>query len=562
VQLFLSSIKICRMVCILTVITLIAGCGDNPDHAARKKGQAAVDAAISKYAATGDFDAAQKALNQTLDGSSGEEIVSLMQGGLKCAKAGKTQEELVPLWAATEENLDELSGIATQVTQMQIEKVQTESSLRSREEERKQLGVQLDGDANTPGITAKLNDAKTKLIGLKSQQSELSQKLSEKLKQAAELQRQADELLAKAELAKGEEKISLQKQAYAILAGSDGQASPNTYRNEAQELKDQLDVAESEIALVEPKVETLTAQLEKIRSRIDELNKSDFAAKSNEHLATINSTSTRFQEEFSTILGQIEQTQTQLTDKIKQLNELLLSAQKDFKKITSDKSLQEFARVAVAEASLNEARIRSNYALSQRQLAARLAILASAEAIDSQAQLKTLSQRYVDDSDEGALKAIADYNDAANLYGKIPARKDDFAIAVLKKRIFVLAQKAYFAEQIENMDVKAQAVEQAKELIEKAIQFDPSFVSSLNEPPYSILTGGKVTLEAASAEVKEANAPSPKVAIEPNESAVEPNQPTEEPSQAITEPNQPAEELSPMPSEPNTGDVNAAAPMP
>ena len=550
---FLLSTKTSVIICILTLITILSGCSDNPDRAAAKKAQAAVDAAISKYAATGDFDAAQKALNQSLGGASGGEIVSLIQGNLKYGKAGKMQEEFTLLWAGIDENVDELSGMLGQIRQMQTEKIQLESVLRSRQEERKQLGLQLDGDANATGIAAKLKDAQGKLTGLKSQQSELSQKFSEKLKQATELQRQADDLLAKAELTQGETKAQLQKQAYNVLLGSKETPGKNTYLAEAQQLKDQLDAVESEIALVEPKVATLTAQAAKIKIRIDELDKSDFPTKSNERITTINSTSTRFQEEFSGVLGQIEQTQTQMGEKMKQIEDLLVSAQKDFKKITSGESLREFARVAAAEAMLGEARIRSAYALSQRQLAARLAIFASAETTDSQAQLKTLAQRYVDESDAIAAKAIADYNDAANLYGKIPARKDDFAIAVLKKRIFVLAQKAYLAERIENMDVKAQTIGQAKDLIEKAVKFDPTFESSLREPPYNILTGAAAeTLPAekipavivAPTKEKEANTPAPKVEAEPNLPAEEPNLPTKEPNEAMAEPNQSADAQS------------------
>ena len=544
---FLSVIKthLIVCICILTVSTLLSGCGDNPDHAAAKKAQAAVNAAISKYAATGDFDAAQKALNQTLGDASGSEIVSLMQGSLKYGKAGKMQEELTPLWAGIAENLDELSGMLGQIRQMQTEKTQIESVLRSRQDESRQLGVQLDGDANAPGIAAKLKDAQDKLTGLKSQQSDLSQKFSEKLKAATELQRQADELLAKAELTQGEKKAELQKQAYNVLLGATDAPGKNVYLAQAQQFKDQLDIVESEIALVEPKVGTFTALVAKIKTRIDELDKSDFPAKANERLTTINSTSTRFQEEFSGVLGQIEQTQTQVGEKTKQLEDLLVSAQKDFKKITSGESLREFGRVAGAEAMLSQARISSAYALSQRQLAARLAIFASAEATDSQAQLKTLAQRYVDESDAIAEKAIADYNDAANLYGRIPARKDDFAIAVLKKRIFVLAQKAYLAERVENMDAKAQAIEQAKELIEKAVKFDPTFESSLREPPYNILTGAPAGEMPAStvapAKENEANTPAPKAEAEPNLPAEEPNLPAEDANDVMAEPNESAD---------------------
>ncbi|MDO8303136.1 MAG: hypothetical protein Q7T18_07835 [Sedimentisphaerales bacterium] len=547
----LSSIKALLIVCTLTTITLVAGCRDTDEHASAKQAHAAVKAAMKEFAAKGDFVAAQKTLKQALSGdsvNSGEQnVVSLVEGSLKYGQADQLGQSLDPNWASIRQNLEELSGIAGQIIQVRLEKEYLESTLRSRQEEQKQLGVQLDGDATSPGgIAAKLKDAQTKLADLKSQQRELSQKFNETLKQATTIQRQADELLAKAELAQGDKKADLQKQAYAVLLGTGDTTGKNAYLAEAQQLKDQLDTTESEIALVGPKVATFTAQSEKIRTRIDELDKSDFATKSNERLTTIGSLNTSFQEEFAGILGQIKQTQELLAEKMQQITDMFLAAQKDFKKITSDESLRDFARIAAAEASASEARVRSDYAFSQRQLAARLTILSSTDATDSLAEIKTLAQRYLDDSDEYAAKAIADYNNASNLYGKIPVGKNDFAVAVLKKRIFVLAQKAYLAERVENMDVKNDTLNQAKDLIDKAVKFDPTFESSLSSPPYNILTG---KAPATVAIEKKTVAP-PAEATPP---IAEPN--VEEVNTPVTEPNESV-------AEPNVGEANTVTPNP
>jgi predicted nuclease with TOPRIM domain len=560
----LSSVKSLVIVCILTACTILSGCGDNPDRAASKKSQAAVDAAISKYAATGDFAAAQKSLTQELGNAAGEDAVVLLAGSLKYGKACKAQTEFSSLWAGTNQSLDELSAMVSQITQTQSEKAEIEASLRSRQEERRQLGTQLDGDANAPGgLTAKLNDAQAKLAGLKSQQSELSKKFNDKLKEATAIQRQADELLAKAELSQGQVKADLQKQAYDLLRGAGGAAGKNAYLAEAQQLKDQLDTAESEISLIEPKAATFTAQIAKIKTRIDELDASDFVAKSNERLAAINSANTSLQEEFSGVLGQIKQTQEKLAEQTKQITDMFSAAQKDFKKITADESLRDFAKVAAAEALAGDARIRGDYAFSQRQLAARLTILCSAEATESQAELKTLAQQYFDESETHVAKAMADYNDASNLYGKIPAKKDDFAIAVLKKRIFALAQMAYLADRVENMDIKADAVKQAKGLIEKAVKFDPAFESSLSAPPYNLLTGeapAEAAVEKKPTAPAEANEPN--AATETTQQTAEPNLSLAEPNQPTIEPNLPVEEPNEAIAEPNEADANAVSPTP
>jgi hypothetical protein len=557
----LSSVKTVVVVCILAASVFLSGCGDNPDYAASKKAQAAVDAAIGKYAATGDFAAAQKSLTQELDGAAGEEAVLLLAGGFKYGKAFAMQAEISSLWAQTNQSIDELSAMAGQITQTQLEKEQIEASLRSRQQERLQLTAQLDGDANTPGgITAKLNEAQAKLAGLKTQQGELSKKFNDKLKEATAIQRQADELIAKAELSQGQAKADLQKQAYDLLLGTGGAAGKNAYLAESQQLKDQLDIVESEIALIEPKTATFAAQIEKIRQRINELDASDFATKSNERLAAIAAANTSFQEEFSGVLGQIKQTQGKLAEQTKQTTDLFSAAQKDFKKITADESLRDFAKVAAAESLAGDAHIRGDYAFLQRQLSARLTILCSVEATESQAELKTLAQQYLDDSDEHFAKAIEDYNNASNLYGKVPARKDDFAVAVLKKRIFALAQMAYLAERVENMDIKADAVKQAKDLIEKAVKFDPTFEPSLSAEPYSILTGEAVVEKqpVAPAETNEPNAPAPEAAAEENLPAEEANQPAADVELPAVEPNMADTELN----EPNETDANAVSPTP
>lgn len=564
----LSSVKTFVVVCILAASVFLSGCGDNPDRAASKKAQAAVDAAISKYAATGDFAAAQKSLTQELDGAAGEDAVLLLAGGFKYGKACTMREEISSLWAQTNQSIDELSAMAGQITQTQLEKEQIEASLRSRQQEQLQLTAQLDGDVNAPGgITAKLNEAQAKLTGLKTQQGELSKKLDDKLKEATAIQRQADELVAKAELLQEQAKADLQKQAYDLLLGTGGAAGKNAYLSEAQQLKDQLDIVESEIALVEPKTATFTAQIEKIRQRINELDTSDFATKSNERLTAIAAANTSFQEEFSGVLGQIKQTQEKLAEQTKQITDLFSAAQKDFKKITADESLRDFAKVAAAESLAGDARIRGDHAFLQRQLSARLTILCSVEATESQAELKTLAQQYLDDSDEHFAKAIEDYNNASNLYGKVPARKDDFAVAVLKKRIFALAQMAYLAERVENMDIKADAVKQAKDLIEKAVKFDPTFELSLSAEPYSILAGAAVVDKkpVVPVEVNEPNVPASEPAVDASLPNEEPNLPAEDANDTIAELNMPTEEPNETvaePNEPNETDANAVSPTP
>jgi hypothetical protein len=525
---------------------LVGGCGENPERAAQKKAEAAVEAAMKEFAAKGDFDKAQKTLKQALaevsGGGAGQEFVLLVDGSLKYGQANKMQDELTPLWTSMDNNLDELSSIFSQISKTQSEKVQIETSLRSREEEKRQLLAQLEGDANGPGLAAKLKDAQAKLSELKSQKGQLEQKLSEQLKQATELQRQADELLAKAELATGDRKSQLQKQAYDVLLGSGGNAGKNAYLSEAQNLQDEVKTVESEITMVEPQVTMLTEQVDQNRKRIDALDKSDFVASSNQRLVAIGTTLARFQGEFSAILGQIEQTQSQLAGKMKQITDLFLSAQKNFKRITTEESLRDFARVAAAEASLSLAQFESDYALSLRRAAARLTILASGEATDSQAQLKTLAQRYLDESEELVSKALAGYDDASSLYGKIPAKKDEFAIAVLKNNILALAQKAYLAERVENMDAKAKAIEQAKDLINKAVKFDQAFEAVLNEPPYSILGGktaeGPVEEEpAVPVKAKGPKTAKPNAIPGQNQPSAEPNGPGAEPSRMPSEPN-------------------------
>jgi hypothetical protein len=564
VQSFLSSIRSGIIVCVGLAIGFAGGCKDNPDRAAQKTAYTAVGAAMQEYASTGDFEKAQKTLKLALADSSGEaggkDAVLLAEGIFNYCKATKIQKELSPLCDSTGVNLDKIAIINDQIGRMKLEKMEIEAVMRSRQEEVRQCGVQLEGDPNGPGLTAKLKDAQSKLAGLKSQQDEINQKLSEKLTQATEIQRQADELRSKAELVKGEEKAQLQKQAYDVLSGTSETAGKNSYLREAQELQDQLSTVESEISLAEPQAAMFTAQVDKIRKRVDELDKSDFAAQSNERLTAIGSTLARFQEEFTGVLGQIEQTQSSAAEKIKQTAELLSSVQKNFKRVTSDESLRDFARVAAAEATLCGGKASDDYALWLRQLAARLSIVASGDATDSQAQLKTLSQRYLDDSDEYVSKAITDYNDSSDLYGKIPARKsDEFSVAVLKNRILVLARKASLAQRVEKMDAKAAAVEEAKELIERAVDFDPAFAISFGAEPYSILTDGKIPVSAQQAAIPaEANAATAMAAPEANQPAEEPNQPVAEPNEAAAEPNEPAVEEPNQPKEePNSMPLQA-----
>lgn len=555
---FMSTIKTCvKFYFVLVFISFIAaGCSENRQHAAEKKAKEAVEKALNEYASSGSFEKAEKTLKQSLAGESqaaGEEIVLLTQGGLQYGNAVDMRSELAPFRSSIEQYLDELSSLVTKITRTQLEQIQLETVRRSRQEEKRMLSAQLDGDGNQPGLISKLNEAQNKLAQFKAKHEQVSNELSENLKNASQIQRQSDELLIKADSARGSEKADLQKQAYDILRGSQGQKGKNEYQAKVQELQDENNLIESEMAMVEPSVSSLNIEIERIRKRVSELQESDFNAKSDERLANIAATMTKFQEEFSGTLGRIEQTESQLESKVKDMTELLDAAQKDFKKITSEESLKDFGRVAGAEALSYQAKIRGDQGLWQRQLAARLTVIASGEVTESNAQLRTLAQQYLDNSDDTMANAIADYNDASNLYGKIPVKKDDFSTAVLKNRILALAQMAYLAERIEKMDVKTQTVEQAKELIDKAIKNDPSFESVLNQPPYRIVTGkSEIPAEQpkAPAEANQAS-PAEEITAEPNEAAAEPNKPVAEPNSTVSEPNIAQQEPNEAAPEPN-----------
>ena len=471
---------------VVLAIILIAGCADDPENQAAKQLRERTDNALEIVDLKGDFEKARKELKKAITQSSLQGPVAepaiLTCGDFAVDHAQYFQSEAVKYTGPIHAALDEISITAHKLIYLQIEQEQLDSSLVVTDQQIEQLDMLVYGDEQNPGIQKKLTIAEEKLNQLQEEYAGFVEQEQHARQAAEEIEHQAEERFRRAQTSSGDEKLRLQQEGYNLLL------TKKKHFVRGQESLDKIKNLESEIAIIEPTVEKLKADLSRLQQQKDDIENS---ARRSNFKAQLRDTREQIEEKESWItklISSLQQVQEERNKVLGEMTSLLGEAQKDYKKIRSQ-SARDIAAVGLADCYFMEASSQAGNMEFHRNLSLRLQSIASGVEGRTADALNGIASQFSGVGSDFAKKAMETFDIATDAYSKLQERlgrgKDELSCNVIKNYMLTLYAKITLAEQLDEYDIVDKTLAQADELMEKARSCDPDFANSITSRLFS-----------------------------------------------------------------------------
>lgn len=267
----------------------LGGCSEDPEAADARQIRQETTGALERVGRNTDPETLQTARNQvqsSLDqnrqaAAAAKDAAYLAAGNLALAQGRGMQMDLELAVLPVREAVQQLERTLRTAENLLLEKESTQGLLDSDLEEKTQLEQSISGTAEKPGLSEQLEAAQATLDELQEQKA---RQLAEQEKTQAILddyQSRADELLRKAELATGDEKLQLQKQAYALLMDR-----KESYID-AQTSEDRIAMLDSRIKLAQSQVDNFTQSIASTQARIEAIDTSPLAGDLKQQLGNV-----------------------------------------------------------------------------------------------------------------------------------------------------------------------------------------------------------------------------------------------------------------------------------
>ncbi|MHC4231814.1 MAG: hypothetical protein ACYTBW_04550 [Planctomycetota bacterium] len=263
---------ICILLSVLCSCWVLNGCTDNPDAKAAKEMREQTTQAIEASVTQRDYDAAQQKVMASIQKNRPQGLTKdaalLASGNLAVVKGQQMQTELAPQTGQIRTLTNQLDKILRDSEKLLLEKERNETLLAMEDQESGELQQLLNGGDQTEGLHNQLEKVDAQLRQLLSQKESIQADRGQVQAVLDDYQGNADRLLRQAELEKGDSRLDLEKQAFALL-----QERKDHYIK-AQSLENDMAVLDGDIALVQVRVDGLTQNIQDIQERIEAINTS------------------------------------------------------------------------------------------------------------------------------------------------------------------------------------------------------------------------------------------------------------------------------------------------
>lgn len=469
-------------------LSLMVGCSDNPQDKAAKELRRVTDKALALAEkgpgidpATGPTDAgavyakARQELSQVLAKASvaGEAADSayLAGGNLYFAQVRYIRNQLAQQNLPIEAAIDDLSVLAGKIVRLQIQQERIEQLDKAMGTEINRLTELLEGDAASQGVKAQLAQVQDQLDGLNRQRAQWETAKQQAQDEAGRIEAQANTKLQQAQLASDPEKAALEKERFDLLLAKKAPLA------KAQKSADQMEILDSERALVEPKVEKLQNDVNKAARRIDEIQDPSEKQKLQDQIAIAKDQSDKYNTDADSLAAEVIRGLDAYTAAIAEMTDLLDKAIADYGRIRSP-SLKQTARSRRADSHLCKASVIAEHIAFNEHIGARLQAIASADLGTVSTTLADIAQKYTQ-VDEQTNTAVMDTYDQA-IAGYISAGAAGAAGKhIMSSQALALYGKMNFAERLGDYDKAAAALDEARALLEKILEADPKLRTSM-----------------------------------------------------------------------------------
>ncbi len=475
------------------VLPALTGCSDDPDKAAAKNVRKETTRVLETAVKTGDYAGAKSSMDNVLGNPKNrvkglaKDSAVLAGGSVKLAYGRQLQSDLglrtLPI-RSTANTFEELLR-QTESLLLEKERIAGRKAIANEQpvlglldlvdQEVAELKKLLAGDGQTPGLEAQYNSAKAELDTLLKEKKSVTDKRDKVQAVLDDQQSRADALQRKAELTKGQERLDLEKESFAILS------ERKEYYVQVQDAENKIDVLDSKIELAQMKTDGLKQSIDQSRGRINELNSSQAVAALRTQLGDIEKDMADKQKRMDAIAGDLKVGLKAYRDEVAAVCDAFKSAGEDFNKVKA-KDAGFPATLQLAESYHYAALSCASYLTLETDLSIQLQdLLDTADPLVAESYAQKLPIQEEPDAEllkqayEDFDNAIATYDKALKSAGRLGK---DTQSSVLKSQLLAVDGKNRLAERLGQYDVADAMAAKIEELITAGQEYGVSFTKS------------------------------------------------------------------------------------
>lgn len=475
----MNSLRIINLILLLLILTItITGCADNPNAQANKQAHQAIDTSLKKYTETGSIEKALKELKPASGSGAAPEIANMLKAQLTLAQCVEKENTLALLRTQIFENTKQLTITNSKLNSLDDQITKLKNAAKS-------IDTKIDTLEETASQMETAAADKKDAIG--TLQTEIDDTLAEAdlaKTDADDIQLEADDILKQAKTSENPtQKELLEKEAYALLLGSEGQPGKAEYMKQYQQMLDQADELQSRLDILQKEYTQMEKELKALNDNIDatEDAKKDLALKSN--LTKLNSQNEKLTGAFESVFDALDE----LLREYNSGSTDLLDEYDDISKIynrtgKSNDDLKNIAKISSADIEFKKAKTMAAIYDLQKIIGTNLDAIAQSSANDKTARsLNAGSRDILDSAMEVAADAADAFVTAVEEYGKVQkslGRSKDLKCPILKNYIALLIEQSRFASKTGDDTTAGQALDTANEFVTEVLECDPDFENS------------------------------------------------------------------------------------
>lgn len=460
-------------------ILSIAGCEDHPEAKAAKELRDQTAQAVRLSVEKKDF----KGANDTVEGSLGRnrsrgltrDAALLTSGNIALASGRQLQADLGLKTLPLSGNIDEFENVLRDSERLLIEKERIAMLLDADEKEVAELRQWLEGSDEKEGLKQQTEQVNAQMEKLVSQKTTVEQEKDKIQAILDEHQTSADNLIRQAELAEGDQRLELEKQAFSILQ------KRKEHYIKAQAAENKITALNDEIALVQVSVDGLAEASQETLQRIDEIINSETRTVLQKQLGEIEQAIDKNQQRLTKISNEIGSGLKLYRQDSDQACEKYESAISTFEQIKSgDAALT--AMLSMADSAYLAAMTRANFVKVHMDITERLKGLMefSDSQIISTVQNKLPAAAGVNADYKNAMIALFDQAVEAyeTVFQRAASLGNDAQCSIAKSQLLAVHSKMQIADLIEEFDIATAADNAMKALIQKGTELGTCFTQS------------------------------------------------------------------------------------
>lgn len=462
-----------------------AGCRDNPRDKAAKEVHQQIQAALGQSDALAAQQQVQSALSRHRPVGPAQDSAQLVSGNLAFNHSLSLMAELplksVPVRTAIENLAERLN----QSQQWLLEKERIEKMLTLQDLEVVELKELISGTAARPGLQERLNREQAEMDKLMRQRQVALQEREAVQAVIDDYQTRSETLLKQADLERGDQKLRLQQQAYAL------QLQRKDDYVKAQEAENKISILDDQIALVKFRIESLENNLLETKTGIESIEASDSRRLLKSQMVEIDQLLSEQQKMINENADAIKAGLTAYRQAVQDVVDILERTTEQYQRIRSgDAALP--ATVRLADSCAYTAMAYAQGMMFSRETAERLTGIIEAFAATDEIGDETFARGLAErlplsaDFDPEQFRKIMDlfeqadraYEEALTLARRIPDRGREAAASVLNSHLLAIQTQMQFADALAQYDAASKTQERLEELKQQAQGFGSLFTLS------------------------------------------------------------------------------------